>query len=215
MDNLRFTNPIVCLKGFKTVYVAGVKNNIATLFCKAQIWPWIIDLDSLLFLGKLPMIAYRKSKGGPTMVLGKWDPLKSVSDLQDRINRLFDESLIRSREIDGEVSLCAWKPSVDIYETDDGFIIEVELPGVNKENVSVEIKDNTLIIKGERKVGKTVEKDKYYRRERSVGTFHRAFTLQNPINPEKINARFRDGVLKVEIPKPEEEKPKQIKISVE
>jgi HSP20 family protein len=149
------------------------------------------------------------------MAIIRWDPFRNVATLQDRINRLFEDSFPRSRDIDEDISMCEWKPSVDIYETEEGIIIKAELPGVNKEDVSVEVKNNILTLKGERFVDKEIDEDKYYRRERCFGTFHRTFTLQDTVLPDKIKAKFRNGVLEIEVPKPEEEKPRQISVNVE
>ena len=149
------------------------------------------------------------------MALVRWDPFRNVATLQDRINRLFEDAFPRSRDIDDDVSMCAWRPAVDIYETENGLVLKAELPGVKKEDVSVEIKDNILTLKGERVEDKRVDEDNYYRRERCFGTFQRSFNLEQNIQPEKIKAKFKDGVLEVEIPRPEEEKPKKISVSVD
>ncbi len=149
------------------------------------------------------------------MAIIRWDPFRNVATLQDRINRLFEDSFPRSRDIDEDISMCEWKPSVDIYETEEGIVIKAELPGVNKEDVSVEVKNNILTLKGERFVDKEIDEDKYYRRERCFGTFHRTFTLQDTVLPDKIKAKFRNGVLEIEVPKPEEEKPRQISVNVQ
>jgi HSP20 family protein len=149
------------------------------------------------------------------MAIIRWDPFRNVATLQDRINRLFEDSFPRSRDIDEDISMCEWKPSVDIYETEEGIVIKAELPGVNKEDVSVEVKNNILTLKGERFVDKEIDEDKYYRRERCFGTFHRTFTLQDTVLPDKIKAKFRNGVLEIEVLKPEEEKPRQISVNVE
>ncbi|MDI6688348.1 MAG: Hsp20/alpha crystallin family protein [Desulfobacterales bacterium] len=148
------------------------------------------------------------------MTLVRWDPFRNVATLQDRINRMFDEAFLRSKDIDDEVSLAAWKPTVDIYDTDDAIILKVELPGVDKEKVAVDVKDNILTLKGERSIDKEIKEKNYYRRERSFGSFHRSFTLPTTVNPEDIKAAYKDGILTIEVPKPEEKKPKQITIDV-
>ena len=94
------------------------------------------------------------------------------------------------------------------------FQAEEILEIIERENITVDIKENVLTLKGERKIEEEAKEENYYRKERCAGTFERAFTLPNSIDPEKIKANFKDGVLKVEIPKPEEKKPKQIKINV-
>ena len=149
------------------------------------------------------------------MTIVKWDPFRNVAALQDRINRIFDESFSRTADLDDDISMSAWKPLVDIYETDEAIILKAELPGIQKEDVSVEVKDNVITLKGVRTEEKEIKEKNYYRKERALGTFSRAFNLQHRIQPDKIKARFKDGVLKIEIPKPEEEKPKQITVKVE
>jgi len=149
------------------------------------------------------------------MTIVKWDPFRNVAALQDRINRIFDESFSRTADLDDDISMSAWKPLVDIYETDEAIILKAELPGIKKEDVSVEVKDNVITLKGVRTEEKEIKEKNYYRKERAFGTFSRAFNLQHRIQPDKIKARFKDGVLKIEIPKPEEEKPKQITVKIE
>ena len=149
------------------------------------------------------------------MTIVKWDPFISITSLQGRINRIFNESLSHSAALDTEITTCAWKPPVDIYEIENGIIIKAELPGVKKEDVSIEIKDRLLTLKGERKPDSEIDDQKYYRKERCFGKFYRAFNLESVVDPGKVKARFKDGILQVEIPNPEEEKPKQIKVNVD
>ena len=149
------------------------------------------------------------------MTIVKWDPFRNVAALQDRINRIFDESFSRTADVDDDISMSAWKPSVDIYETDEAIFLKAELPGIKKEDVSVEIKDNVLTLRGERVEDKEIKEGSYFRKERCFGTFSRAFNLQHRVQPDKIKAKFKDGILEIEIPKPEEEKPKQITVNVE
>jgi len=144
----------------------------------------------------------------------RWDPFGNVNALQDRINRMFEEIFPRAGE-EEDLSICAWKPVVDIYETDEGIVIHADLPGVNKEDVSVEVKNNVLTLKGERHMDEKVGEERYFRRERCFGTFERSFTLKSTVSPDKIKAKFKDGVLTIQVPRPEEEKPKQITVNVE
>jgi HSP20 family protein len=148
------------------------------------------------------------------MALVRWQPYGAVASLQDSINRLFHDAFPRS-SADEDFALSAWKPVVDIYDKADSIIIHAELPGVTKDDVSIEVKENVLTLKGERIEVKEVNEDKYFRKERSFGSFYRAFTLPSAINPENIKATFKDGVLEIEIPKPEEQKPKQIQIKID
>ena len=149
------------------------------------------------------------------MSVVRWDPFKNISTLQERINSLFDESFPRSMLSNEEMAPCAWKPSVDIYETEKCIVVVAELPGVNKEDISVEVKNNILMLRGERRADPEIDADTYYRRERCFGAFHRAFNLQTRVVPEQIKARFKGGVLQIEIAKPEEERPKQIAVDVD
>ena len=149
------------------------------------------------------------------MPLVKWDPFHNVATLQERINRLFEDSFPHAQGVEDDMAVCAWRPMVDIYEAETGVIIKVDLPGVRKEDVSVEVKDNLLTLRGERKEDAAIPENRYYRRERTCGNFLRAFTLQAPITPDKIRATFKDGVLTVSLPHPEEEVPKQIKVNID
>jgi HSP20 family protein len=101
---------------------------------------------------------------------------------------------------------------VDIYEEDDNIIVQAELPGVSKDGISVDVKDRVLTIKGERSADNEVNEDKYFRRERVYGQYKRAFTLPANVDPESVKAEYNDGVLKVLVPKPETQKPKQITV---
>jgi HSP20 family protein len=149
------------------------------------------------------------------MTLIKWDPFRDVETLQTRINRMFEDSFGRTQAPDDEMNLCAWRPPVDIYETENGIVLAAELPGVVKEDISVEVKDNILTLKGERTANPNIKGKKFYRHERCYGTFQRSFTLQQDIQPNLIKATLKDGVLEIEIPKPEEEAPQQITVKVE
>jgi HSP20 family protein len=148
------------------------------------------------------------------MAIVRWDPFRNINTLQERINRLFEDAFPRSTEDDQDM-VCAWRPMVDIYETEAGIVIQADLPGVEKEHVSVEVKDNILTIQGERRDDSTAGDENYYRRERTCGSFQRSFTLRSVITPDLIKASFKNGVLKVEIPKPEEEKPKQVTVNID
>ncbi len=148
------------------------------------------------------------------MAIIRWDPFRNITTLQDRINRLFEDAFPREQGMEEDL-MCVWRPQVDIYENESGFIILVDLPGVDKQNVSVEVKENILTISGERAVYGPEQDDLYYRRERSCGTFQRSFSLRTMIAPDKIKASFKNGVLKIEIPSPEEEKPRQVSVSIE
>jgi HSP20 family protein len=149
------------------------------------------------------------------MTLARWDPFKDVAALQDRINRLFEDAFPKGKSPEDDVSLSAWRPVVDIYATESAVVFKVELPGVKKENISVEVKDNVLTIRGERVDDSETAQDNYYRRERIFGAFSRSFSLQQAVDPERIKARFKEGVLEVQIPKPEADTPRQVSVSID
>jgi len=146
------------------------------------------------------------------MNLVPWNPWREMSTLQDRINRFFDDSFLSPTRFDDNLDMGSWYPTVDMYDNDDSIVIKAELPGVDKEDVSIDIEDRVLTLKGERNHENEVKEDNYYRKERSYGRFQRMFTLPTDVDPDKINAEFKDGLLKIEIPKPEERKPKAITI---
>jgi len=145
------------------------------------------------------------------MSIVKWDPFHDLTSLQDRINRLFEEAFPRTGESD-EQGPGIWRPPVDILDTESAIVIEVEVPGINKDDISIDLKENVLSIEGERKLEADRKEENYYQRERRFGWFQRTFTLPAYVEPESIKATFKQGVLKIEIPKPEERKPKQISI---
>ncbi len=149
------------------------------------------------------------------MTIVRWDPFRDVATLQDRINRLFSESFGQTRDLEDDMKACSWRPAVDIYEAENEIVLRAELPGIRKEDVAVEVKDNLLTLRGERFPDTEISDEMYYRREICFGTFERSFTLREIIKPEHIKAAFKDGVLKVRIPKPDVEVPKQITVEVE
>ena len=146
------------------------------------------------------------------MNLVRWNPFNEMVDLRNRMNRLFGDSLLPAFEGREDLSLSRWNPAVDIYEDDDAIVIKAELPGIDKDNITIDVKGRVLTLKGERNSENEVKEENFYRRERVYGKFERAFTLPAGIDPETVKADFKDGVLKIDLPKPEEEKPKQITI---
>ena|SRR5262245_49517070 len=148
-------------------------------------------------------------------------PIKSLRDLvttdpfyllQNRLNRVFDFPLAPFAE--ETLPLTKWVPACDIYETEREIVVKAELPGLKKEDVSVSIENNLLTIHGERKFEGEVKRENFHRVERNYGEFLRSFTLPAFIDPNKILAEFKDGLLWVFLPKREEAKPKQIEVKV-
>jgi HSP20 family protein len=132
--------------------------------------------------------------------------------LQDQVNRLFEGTVNRNRA--GEADLTSWAPAVDIYESKDELVAQIDLPGVQDSDIDIRLENNALTIRGERKFEKNVTEDNYLRVERAYGSFTRTFSLPNTVNAEAIRADYRNGVLTVHLPKREETKPKQVKINV-
>lgn len=140
------------------------------------------------------------------------DPFRELFEMQRNLNSLFDTNYgNRSRE---EVALNAWTPAVDIYEDDNEFLLKLELPEMSKEDIRVSLNENVLAISGERRFENEEKRDNYHRVERSYGQFYRSFTLPPNVNVEDINAEYKDGVLRLSLPKREEAKPKQISVAV-
>jgi HSP20 family protein len=148
------------------------------------------------------------------MTLTKWDPFRDLLSLQDRMNRLFDESVRNVKPGDEALSSAIWSPAVDIYETDDEVVVKAELPEVNQKDIDIQIENNTLILRGERKFNKETKKENFHRIERAYGTFSRSFTLPGTIDQEKTRADYKDGILKISMPKREGTRPKQIKVAI-
>ena len=145
------------------------------------------------------------------MALKKRDPFKDLLFLQERMSRIFDETLLKYRAAEGS----HWYPPVDIYETQESVILKAELPGVSLEGVSVEVSENTLTLRGERKREKSLGEENYHRMERFYGSFHRSFSLPYAVDRNGIKASFRDGVLKITVPKAAEAASGGIKVRVQ
>ena len=148
------------------------------------------------------------------MTIAKWEPLKDLLTLQDRMNRLFDESVRGIRPGEEALNSALWSPAVDIYETENEVILKAELPEVNQKDIDIQVENSTLTLRGERKFEKEAKRENFHRIERSYGAFARSFTLPTSIDQEKIRADYKDGILKVVMPKREETKPKQIKVAL-
>lgn len=148
------------------------------------------------------------------MALIRWDPFQEMSALQESMNRLFSDVRAQAPVRGEEIVQGAWIPAVDIFETNEAIVLKAELPGITAQDISVEVKDNTLTLKGEKKFEKEVKEENYHRVERSYGSFQRAFTLPGTIHQEKVKAKFKDGILEITLPKVEEAKPKQVKVEI-
>ncbi len=138
----------------------------------------------------------------------KWDPKDELEELKQRMNELIKAVPFHGKRIMKEVGKGEWYPAVDMKETEEEIIVTAELPGLSESDVSVKATEMALELKGERKEIKEVEDKKagYLRRERSFGKFSRLLTLPKPIKPNKVEATFKNGVLKVVLPKTTESK---------
>ena len=143
-----------------------------------------------------------------------WDPMRDLAGIQDKMNQIFEATFTRTRGREEGLAGGMWTPAVDIYETDTDVVVKAELPGVQKEQVGVEVKDGVLTLRGERKYEKEVKEENFHRIERSYGTFQRAFSLPTTVDQDKISATMKEGVLEVTLPKKETAKPKQISVTV-
>jgi HSP20 family protein len=146
------------------------------------------------------------------MSITRWDPFQNLTSLQQQVNRLFDTSFPGRRSDNS--ALTAWAPTVDIYETENELVLKADLPDIDEKDLDVQVENNMLTIRGERKFDQKVKEDNYLRIERTYGAFSRSFGLPNTVNTEAIKAGYKNGVLTIELPKRVEAKPKQVKVNV-
>jgi HSP20 family protein len=145
----------------------------------------------------------------------EWLAFDPFRNFDERMKRFFGEGFDPFKKLAEENwSLAAWSPTCDIFETDNEIVVKAELPEVKKEDVNVSIENNVLTIRGERKFSEETKKENYHRLERSYGEFFRSFTLPGFVDAGKVNAEFKDGMLRVTLPKREEAKPKQVEVKV-
>lgn len=146
------------------------------------------------------------------MALVRYEPWSMLNQLHSEIDRLFESGLQRGRN-DGEgVAATDWVPAVDVKEENDKFIIHADVPGVDPQNIDVNMENGVLTIKGEREAEKRDEREGYKRIERVRGSFFRRFSLPDTADAEKISARCRNGVLEVVIPKHDKVQPRRISV---
>lgn len=146
------------------------------------------------------------------MQLVRWNPWREISSLQHPFNTAWNDFFYPGfRHGNGE-SAERWNPMVDVYENESHIILKAELPGIDKSNLALDVKGRVLRLRGERRESTDEGKDTARRRERFFGRFERSFTLPMEVDPETIRADYKDGVLTIEVPKPEKQQPKQITI---
>ena len=143
----------------------------------------------------------------------QWNPLQDLVVLQDRMNRLFEDATQRRNQADAagdEFERADWTPAADIYETESGFLLALDLPGIDREALEIDVDDNRLVVKGTR----TIEESRQHRTERPRGKFLRTFSVPASVDQGKIGAEYKDGVLQIRLPKRSEQKPKKIDIKI-
>lgn len=144
----------------------------------------------------------------------RWDPVRELAEMSDRLNRIFARPEGRRENGKEMLAVADWLPSVDISETDTEYYIQAELPGLNKGDVKITLEDGVLTLQGERKQEKEEKGTRYHRVERSYGRFVRSFALPDSVDEAKVSAEFKDGVLQIHLPKSEQAKPKAIEVKV-
>jgi len=146
------------------------------------------------------------------MAFVRWNPERDLMPMREEMDRLLHRFL---RQGDGEDETWRrgmWAPPVDLYETDEAFVLKAELPGFSKEDLQIEFHDHRLTLRGERQRETEAKEEQYHRLERAYGRFERAFQLPTTVDAEKIQASFKAGVLELRLPKSEVAKPKRIAI---
>lgn len=143
-----------------------------------------------------------------------WNPLQDLLVLQDRMNRLFEDATQRrareESELNDEVERSDWTPAADVYETETEYLIAMDLPGISRDALELEVEENRLIVKGIR----IIEELKQHRAERPHGRFVRTFSVPGSVNQSGIAADYKDGVLQITLPKRKEPKAQRVEIKV-
>lgn len=144
----------------------------------------------------------------------QWNPLQDLMVLQDRMNRLFEDATQRRTQAStgssDEFEHADWTPASDIYETDSGYLIAMDLPGIDREALEIDVDENRLVVKGTREVAES----RQHRTERPRGRFLRTFSVPASVDQANIGAEYKDGVLQIHLPKRTEQKPKKIDIKI-
>ena len=148
------------------------------------------------------------------MAIVRWRPMRDLYHIQGEMDRFVNDFF----QTDSRLDLPnggTWSPAVDISETENALMVSAEIPGMKKEEIKISIHNNILVLKGEKKKEKEEKEEKYHRIERTYGSFTRSFSLPTSVDPNKVKASYKDGILYVELLKKEEAKPKEISVNVE
>ena len=147
------------------------------------------------------------------MNLVRYNPTNGMASIYNHLGSFFNDPFFKPLFSGTEKEMQAWHPMVDIFEDKEQIIIKADLPGVKKENISINVNNRILTLKGERSHEDEAKEENFFRRERSFGSFQRSFTLPADISMDDIKAEFKEGILKIAIPMPEEKKERQIAIN--
>jgi len=139
----------------------------------------------------------------------RFDPFRDLARIQEEMGRMLDEREVKPAESIG------WTPACDVFEDVDEVVIRAALAGVDPKDVEIRVENGVLTLKGERKVEKEEQKDNYHRVEMAYGHFTRAFALPTSVDPEKVHAESKHGVLAVHLPKRSEAKPRSVQVKVQ
>ncbi len=143
--------------------------------------------------------------------LVRWEPFRELAALQNDMGRLMS-TFLGQGQINGENGERTWMPAVDVWETENELVYAFDLPGIPEDKISVEYDDGALTVSGERERTQEVQGDRFYRYERRFGSFSRTVGLPQGVSEDAIRADYRDGVLEIHVPKPEQAKPRRIQI---
>jgi len=154
----------------------------------------------------------RREPGRAIRGLRTWEPFRELNTLHDEMDRFF-ASLWPNGEREAAVG-AVWAPAIDVYEEKDRYVIKAELPGVKREDVTLSVEQDVLTIKGERRYEKEEKEEGFLRKESVYGTFQRTLQLPQSVKTEAVNAEFKEGVLKISLPKADVAKSREIKIDV-
>jgi len=148
------------------------------------------------------------------MAMTRFDPFRDLAVLQDRMNRMFNDSYGDRRQEDHMLNRGTWTPAVDIYEAEGHVVLKAELPDMRREDIDLSVENHTLTIRGERKLDNEIKQENFHRVERAYGSFVRTFSLPTTVDTGRIGAEYKNGVLTVKLPLREEAKPRTINVDV-
>ena len=148
----------------------------------------------------------------PTMT--RWNPFKDLEEMEQRLSTYLGRPPARGEAGKEAMTVAEWSPLVDITEDEKEYLIKADLPEVKKEDVKLTVQNDVMTISGERKYEKEEKGKKYHRVERAYGSFMRSFTLPEDADGSKVSAEYKEGVLKIHLPKSEKAKPKSFEVKV-